>query len=62
MFHYAVFAKKKWKDWKEKISSFHKDYMIGDLEQNEIDTIISQNVDTLNIAFTKILTPIVQDI
>ena len=43
LFHYAVFAKKKWKDWKEKISSFHKDYMIGDLEQNEIDKIKSQH-------------------
>ena len=28
LFHYAVFAKKKWKNWKEKVSEFHKDYMI----------------------------------
>jgi hypothetical protein len=43
LFHYAVFAKKKWKNWKEKVSEFHKDYMIGELEQNEIDKIKSQH-------------------
>jgi hypothetical protein len=43
LFHFAVFAKKKWKDWKEKVSWFHKDYMEGELEQNEIDTIKKQH-------------------
>jgi len=43
LFHFAVFAKKKWKNWKEKISWFHQDYMVGELEQNEIDTIKNQH-------------------
>ena len=43
LFHFAVFAKKKWKNWKEKISWFHENYMIGDLDQQEIDTIKRQH-------------------
>ena len=43
LFHFATFAKKKWKNWKEKISWFHKDYMVGELDQHEIDTIKSQH-------------------
>ena len=42
LFHFGVFAKKKWKDWKEKISWFHREYMEGDLDQKEIDIIKSQ--------------------
>jgi len=43
LFHFAVFAKKKWKNWKEKISWFHENYMVGDLDQQEIDTIKKQH-------------------
>ena len=43
LFHFAVFAKKKWKNWKEKVSWFHENYMVGDLDQQEIDTIKRQH-------------------
>jgi hypothetical protein len=44
LFHFAIYAKKKWpNNWKEKISWFHAKYIIGDLEQKEIDTIKQQH-------------------
>ena len=43
LFHFAVFAKKKWKNWKEKISWFHENYMVGELDQSEIDIIKKQH-------------------
>ncbi len=43
LFHFAVFAKKKWKNWKEKVSWFHENYMIGELDQSEIDIIKKQH-------------------
>jgi len=43
LFHFAVFAKKKWKNWKEKVSWFHENYMIGELDQTEIDIIKKQH-------------------
>ena len=44
LFHFGVYAKKKWpNNWKEKISWFHENYIIGDLEQREIDIIKNQH-------------------
>ena len=43
LFHFAVFAKKKWKNWKEKVSWFHENYMTGELDQAEIDIVKKQH-------------------
>ena len=43
LFHFAVFAKKKGKNWKEKVSWFHENYMTGELDQNEIDIVKKQH-------------------
>ena len=43
LFHFAVFAKKKWKNWKERVSWFHENYMTGELDQNEIDIVKKQH-------------------
>ena len=43
LFHFGVYAKKKWpNNWKEKISWFHENYIVGDLDQREIDIIKNQ--------------------
>ena len=44
LFHFGVYAKKKWpNNWKEKISWFHENYIVGDLDQREIDIIKNQH-------------------
>ena len=43
LFHFAVFAKKKWKNWKEKVSWFLENYMTGELDQAEIDIVKKQH-------------------